>query len=114
MARTTSRSSRSAPHNWDPAHDVAVAECAARWIADPVELERAWELMARAEAPVGYDPSTIWPSGVLGGEFAAIALDPWRVSVATAAELARGERAAVWRAADRDRAATHHLADVAA
>jgi Pyridoxamine 5'-phosphate oxidase len=91
-----------APHvscsYWDPAHDVAVAECGARWIDDPGELEDAWGRMARAEAPVGYDPATIWPDGPLGGAFAAIALEPWRVSVATAAELARGERVAVWRA----------------
>lgn len=93
-----------APHvscsYWDPAHDIAVAECCARWIDDPGELERAWARMASAAAPVGYDPATIWPDGPLGGEFAAIALEPWRVSVATAAELARGERAAVWRAED--------------
>ena len=54
--------------------------------------------MASAPSPVGYDPSTIWPDGPAGPDFAVIALEPWRVSVATVDELARGERAAVWRA----------------
>jgi hypothetical protein len=90
-----------APHvsctYWDPAHDVAVAECAARWL-DEAGREEAWERIKRAPAPVGYDPATIWPDGPAGPEFAVIALEPWRVSAASAAALARGERAAVWRA----------------
>ena len=90
-----------APHvsctYWDPAHDVAVAECAARWL-DAAEREDAWERIARAPAPVGYDPATIWPGGPASPEFAVLGLDPWRVSAASAAALARGERAAVWRA----------------
>jgi hypothetical protein len=91
-----------APHvscsYWDPAHDVAVAECDARWVEDVAGRERAWALMAGAAAPVGYDPATIWPDGPSSEAFAVIALEPWRVSVAGAAELARGERPAVWRA----------------
>jgi hypothetical protein len=90
-----------APHvsctYWDPAHDVAVAECAARWL-DEEERQDAWERIARAPAPVGYDPANIWPDGPASPEFAVIALEPWRVSAASAAALARGERAAVWRA----------------
>jgi hypothetical protein len=82
---------------WDPAHDVAVAECAARWL-DEAEREDAWGRIARAPAPAGYDPATIWPDGPQSADFAVLALDPWRVSAATAAALARGERAAVWRA----------------
>jgi hypothetical protein len=90
-----------APHvsctYWDPAHDVAVAECAARWL-DEAERQDAWERIARAPEPVGYDPAAIWPEGPASPEFAVIALEPWRVSAASAAALARGERAAVWRA----------------
>jgi pyridoxamine 5'-phosphate oxidase-like protein len=91
-----------APHvscsYWDPAHDVAVAECDARWVEDVAGRERAWALMVGTAAPVGYDPATIWPDGPSSEEFAVIALEPWRVSVAAAAELARGGRATVWRA----------------
>jgi hypothetical protein len=82
---------------WDPAHDVAVAECEARWLED-CELEDAWERIARTPEPVGYDPATIWADGPTSPEFAVIVLEPWRVSAAAAAALARGERAAVWRA----------------
>jgi hypothetical protein len=90
-----------APHvsctYWDPAHDVAVAECAARWL-DEAGRRDAWERIARAPEPVAYDPATIWPDGPASPEFAVIALEPWRVSAASAAALARGERCAVWRA----------------
>jgi hypothetical protein len=97
-----------APHvsctYWDPAHDVAVAECAARWLSE-AEHEEAWERIARAPAPVGYDPATIWPGGPASPDFAVIALEPWRICAATAAELARGERARVWRAESPARSA---------
>jgi hypothetical protein len=90
-----------APHvsctYWDPAHDVAVAECAARWL-DEDEHEDAWERIARAPAPMGYDPATVWPDGPASADFAVIVLEPWRVSAATAAALARGECTAPWRA----------------
>ena len=89
-----------APHvsctYWDPAHDVAVAECAAHWL-DEDERDDAWERIRRAPAPVGYDPGAIWPGGPASADFAVIALAPWRVSAATATALARGERAGVWR-----------------
>ena len=89
-----------APHvsctYWDPAHDVAVAECAARWLDEPQRAD-AWARIASAPEPVGYDPATIW-TGPDSPDFAVLALDPWRVSAASAAALARGERAAVWRA----------------
>jgi hypothetical protein len=48
---------------WDPAHDVAVAECAAAWVENPVIKRHAWEVFRAAEPPVGYDPATIWPDG---------------------------------------------------
>jgi hypothetical protein len=82
---------------WDPVHDVAVAECAAHWLPE-AELEEAWERIAAAPAPVGYDPATIWPGGPASPDFAVIELQPWRVSATTAAALARGERGRVWRA----------------
>jgi hypothetical protein len=89
-----------APHvsctYWDPAHDVAIAECEARWLHDD-DHEDAWERIAGAPAPAGYDPATIWPDGPTSPDFAVIALEPWRISAAGAAGLARGERA-VWRA----------------
>jgi hypothetical protein len=82
---------------WDPAHDVAIAECEARWLDDD-ERAGAWEHIARAPAPAGYDPAIAWPDGPASPDFAVLVLTPWRVSAATAAALARGERPAVWRA----------------
>jgi hypothetical protein len=80
---------------WDPAHDVAVAECASAWV--PAGWRRgAWERLAAAPAPMGYDPAAIWPGGPDAGGFAAIRLDPWRVQTRTAAATAAGEPYAVW------------------
>jgi hypothetical protein len=81
---------------WDPAHDVAVAECEARWLA-PGERALAWERLAAAAPPMGYDPSAIWPDGPEGPDFAAIRLDPWRVQTRSAAAMAAAEPYAVWR-----------------
>jgi hypothetical protein len=80
---------------WDPAHDVAMADCAAAWLP-PDERRVAWERLAAAPAPMGYDPSPIWPDGPDSDGFAAIRLDPWRVQTRSAAETAAGEPYAVW------------------
>ena len=47
---------------------------------------------------VGICGLTAGVAGPASPEFAVLALEPWRVSAATATALARGERAAVWRA----------------
>lgn len=81
---------------WDPAHDVAVGECAAAWV--PAHQRRAaWERLAAGPAPMGYDPSPIWPDGPDADGFAAIRLDPWRVQTRSAAATAAGEPYVVWR-----------------
>ena len=48
---------------WDPAHDVAVAECGVRWIEDDDGRHEAWERLSAAPQPMGYDPAPIWPGG---------------------------------------------------
>jgi hypothetical protein len=80
---------------WDPAHDVAVAECAAAWVPAARRRE-AWERLAAAPAPMGYDPASIWPGGPDADGFEAIRLDPWRVQTRSAAAIAAGEPYAVW------------------
>ena len=35
---------------WDPAHDVAVAECAAAWVENAVAKRHAWEVFRAARA----------------------------------------------------------------
>jgi hypothetical protein len=95
---------------WDPAHDVAVAECAAAWVpAD--ERATAWERLATA--PMGYDPSAIWPEGPGADGFAAIRLDPWRVQTRSAAATAAGEPYAVWKDGERGRRFTGTGRDLA-
>jgi hypothetical protein len=87
---------------WDPTHDVAVAECAAAWVpAD--EHATAWERLAAAPAPMGYDPSAIWSDGPRGDGFAAIRLDPWRMQTRSATATAAGEPYTVWKDGERGR-----------
>src|SRR5690349_18227175 len=76
---------------WSGAHDVAVAECRARYVDDDAGRHEAWQALRSAPEPAGYDPATIWP-GPLDEGFAAVALDPWLLRWARAADLARGER----------------------
>jgi len=82
---------------WDPAHDVAVAECAAQWETDPDERARVWRLIASAPPPVGWDPSSIFPKGPTDPLAGVLRLSPWRLSSNDAANFAAGGAAAVWR-----------------
>ena len=81
---------------WDPAHDVAVAECAAAWVEDPRPSARVGGLQARSAArrlrprhDLARRPSD--PGA------AVIRLDPWRLKAADAATLAAGGEPQVWR-----------------
>jgi hypothetical protein len=80
---------------WDPAHDVAVADCHAEWVVD---RRAAWERVASLAPPVGFDPSTIWPDGPDSPDCAFLLLQPWRLSVRSAAQLMAGEQGLTWRA----------------
>jgi hypothetical protein len=83
---------------WDPAHDVAVAECAARWVDDVDERARVWELCRAAPPPLGHDPGAVWPAGPADPGAGVLRLDPWRLRVARASALAAGEPPRSWRA----------------
>jgi hypothetical protein len=74
---------------WSPKQETAHAECRASWADD--DRERVWNLFREAEPPRGYDPSTLpqWKDGPLGGGFAALRLDPWRVMVLTTEDVAQ-------------------------
>jgi Pyridoxamine 5'-phosphate oxidase len=82
-----------------PKQETAHVECRASWADD--EREHVWQLFLDAPPPLGYDPAPMapWKDGPLGGAFAALRLDPWRVMILTAEDAAAGrwyER--VWRA----------------
>ena len=81
---------------WDPAHDVAVAECGVMWIEDDEGRRDAWERLSAAPEPMGYDPAPIWPDGPGGDDFVALRLDPWRVQSKSAAAMVAGEPYLVW------------------
>jgi hypothetical protein len=75
------------------------------WSAGPSwaddQRERVWQLFLDAEPPLGYDPGAIpqWKDGPLGGAFAALRLDPWRLMMLTAEDMATGNwYRRVWRA----------------
>lgn len=82
---------------WDPAHDVAVAECSATWVTDLAERDRVWGLLAAAPPPLGWDPSSIFPAGPTDPGAGLLRLTPWRLSSNRAADFAAGRPAAVWR-----------------
>ena len=82
---------------WDPTHDTAQAECAASWVTGDDGLAAAWERLRSAPPPMGFDPAPIWPDGPLGGSFAALRLDAWRVRLRRGA--AGGVPFTVWAAA---------------
>jgi Pyridoxamine 5'-phosphate oxidase len=73
---------------WSPKQETAHADCRASWADD--KRERVWNLFLEAEPPLGYDPATLpqWKDGPLGGEFAVLRLDPWRVMILTAEDVA--------------------------
>ena len=75
---------------WDPAHEVAVAECDAELAADDATRRTVWDLFATAAPPLGYDPR------ILGAvdHVVVLRMTPWRLRVPTAA----------WRRADHSAA----------
>lgn len=75
---------------------MAVADCAAAWVPED-ELEDAWRRLAEPQAPMGYDPATIWKDGPHGADFAVLRLDPWRIVVRSAQEVAAKQPYRSWR-----------------
>ena len=83
---------------WDPAHDVAVAECAAAWVEDPVTKRHAWEVFRRRRAARRLRPrDDLAATARATPTPAVIRLDPWRLKAADAATLAAGGDRALWR-----------------
>jgi len=86
---------------WSPKQETAQADCRAAWASG--ERERVWQMFLDAEPPLGYDPASIppWKDGPLGGAFDVLRLDPWRIMLLTAEDLASGNwYQRVWRSGD--------------
>ena len=88
---------------WDPTHDVAVAECHAEWVDDPVVKAHAWDLFRTADEPLGHDPYAIWPDGPDDPDAGVLRLTPWRLRVAGMEVLMGRAPALTWTAPDADR-----------
>jgi hypothetical protein len=76
-------------------HDVAYLDCTARW-ADADERRHAWDLCRSLPAPAGFDPAVIWPDGPDAPGAEVLRLDPYRVQVGLAADLAEGAGPRTW------------------
>jgi general stress protein 26 len=82
---------------WSPRQDVAAIDSVARWVSDPEVADRVWSLY-RDGSPkgCGYDPGRFW-SGPDDPQFHVMRLDPWRIQVLNAADLAAGRPYRQWR-----------------
>jgi hypothetical protein len=58
---------------WDPAHDVAVAECHAAWDPDPA---RTWNVFRRPGPAAAFDPAALFEGGLTSPEAGIIVLCP--------------------------------------
>lgn len=76
-------------------HDVAYFDCTTRW-ATAEERVRAWELCRSLPPPAGFDPATIWPDGPDSPSAEALCLEPYRVQVGLAVDLATGAPPRLW------------------
>ena len=77
-------------------HDVAYLDCTATW-ATREERHHAWDVCRAAAAPAGFDPATIWADGPDSPGAEVLRLDPYRVQVGLAADLAAGGTPRLWR-----------------
>ena len=77
-------------------HDVAYFDCVARW-ATAAERRHAWEACRATPPPAGFDPATIWPDGSDAPGAEVLRLEPYRVQVGLAADLAAGHGPRIWR-----------------
>jgi len=78
---------------WDPAHDVAVAECVAAWEDDADARARVWQAFLDAPPPLGYDFAQIFPDGPQSAGAGFLRMEPWRIRTQRVAAL---ERPRIW------------------
>jgi hypothetical protein len=76
-------------------HDVAYLDCTARW-GTAAERAHAWAVCRSVPEPAGFDPATIWPDGPDAPDAEVLRLDPYRVQVGLAADLAAGAAPRRW------------------
>ncbi|GAA1987230.1 hypothetical protein [Amycolatopsis minnesotensis] len=67
---------------WDPAHEVAVAECDAEFDGGESVRRKVWELFAGAPEPLGYDPRILGGDDHRDEKITVLKMIPWRLSTA--------------------------------
>ncbi|MBK9178317.1 MAG: pyridoxamine 5'-phosphate oxidase family protein [Acidimicrobiales bacterium] len=82
---------------WDPQHQQVYADCEARWVDDPDEKQRLWDLYNGTPPPLGYDLALFWRNGPGDPTYGLLRLDPWRVEVSALADMMTGAPPRVWR-----------------
>jgi general stress protein 26 len=75
---------------WTPRQNVVTIDSVAAWVDDAETADYVWNLY-RSGSPRGngYDPGQYW-TGPSDPKFHVLRLDPWRIQVLTARELADG------------------------
>ncbi|MBO2450112.1 pyridoxamine 5'-phosphate oxidase family protein [Actinomadura barringtoniae] len=64
---------------WDPAHEIAVAECDGEIADDEATRHKIWDLFATAEEPLGYDPRILGSEDHRDESITVIRMTPWRL-----------------------------------
>ena len=68
---------------WDPAQEVAVAECDAVLVDDAATRRMVWDLFAAADEPLGYDPRILGSTDHLDPAITVLRMTPWRLATLT-------------------------------
>jgi general stress protein 26 len=83
---------------WSPRQDAVYLDSVATWTDDADIDQRVWQMYRQGSPPgVGYDPAAYW-RGPDDPAFHVLRLDPWRVQVLRARDVARGDLSGrIWR-----------------
>ena len=81
---------------WEPAQEVAVADCHAEWVDDVATRQRVWELYRDAPAPLGYDFWSVFPEGPAGESPSLLRLSPYRLRLADVETLSGRKQPLAW------------------
>jgi general stress protein 26 len=83
---------------WSPRQDAVYLDSVATWVDDADIDQRVWQMYRQGSPPgAGYDPAAYW-SGPDDPAFHVLRLDPWRVQVLRARDVARGDLTGrIWR-----------------
>lgn len=88
---------------WSPRQDAVYLDSVAAWVDDPEVEQRVWDMYRQGSPPgVGYEPAAYW-RGPDDPTFHVLRLDPWRVQLLRARDVARGDLSGtIWRAESED------------